>query len=355
MDFDSIRLEDHEWKRFTLKSIFDFKHGKRLTKDDMEPGNIPFIGAVESNNGITNWISNENRSLEKGVLGLNYNGSVGVAFYHPYAAVFSDDVIKLKLKERPDADPHVYLFIKTMIEHQRPRFQYGYKLNQTRLARESIMLPVNSDGNPDYDFMEQFMKERERSVVRKYLKYKGTFDDEQTLLDEYEFDNKDWKSFVLSEVFSKIQRGKRFKNEDHVTGEVPYVSSTAESNGVDDFVSIMNGVRIGEDCITIANSGSVGTCFYHPYSFVASDHVTCLYADGLDKYQYLFICVMMSRMGNRYAFNREISDSRIKNEKVMLPVDNEGNPDWDFMSRFMKNEERKMISHYIDYLNNSVR
>lgn len=77
-------------------------------------------------------------------------------------------------------------------------------------------------------------------------------------------------------IFDEIQRGKRLKTDDHVVGSMPYVSSSSIDNGVDNFIGNEDDVRIFEDCITLANSGSVGTAFYQPFKFVASDHVTKL-------------------------------------------------------------------------------
>ena len=50
---------------------------------------------------------------------------------------------------------------------------------------------------------------------------------------------------------------------------------------MDGFVGNEGSVRKFEDCITIANSGSVGSAFFHQYEFVASDHVTQLKRKGL--------------------------------------------------------------------------
>ena len=85
-----------------------------------------------------------------------------------------------------------------------------------------------------------------------------------------------WKAFNIGECFPVIQRGKRLKTEDHVVGQTPYVSSSSILNGVDNFVSNVDGVRRFEKCLTLANSGSVGETFYQPFEFVASDHVTKL-------------------------------------------------------------------------------
>ncbi|MBF1688634.1 MAG: restriction endonuclease subunit S [Selenomonas sp.] len=52
-----LRLSDRAWGVFFLSDIFTIQSGTRLTKSDMRSGKMPFIGATESNNGITNWTS----------------------------------------------------------------------------------------------------------------------------------------------------------------------------------------------------------------------------------------------------------------------------------------------------------
>lgn len=152
-----------------------------------------------------------------------------------------------------------------------------------------------------------------------------------------------WKPFNFTEVFTEIQRGKRLKKADHTEGTVPYVSSTALNNGVDGFVGNEGSVRKFEDCITIANSGSVGSAFFHQYEFVASDHVTQLKRKGLDKYAYLFMVPIINRLSEKYSFNREINDERIKREKILLPINDKGEIDFDFMSSFMQEVEADIL------------
>ncbi|BCB41452.1 type II restriction endonuclease subunit M [Vibrio alginolyticus] len=155
-----------------------------------------------------------------------------------------------------------------------------------------------------------------------------------------------WKEFFLTELFPKIQRGKRLKKADQIEGDMPYVSSTAMNNGVDNYVSNDNKVRIYEKCLTIANSGSVGASFYHDYKFVASDHVTHLKNPEFNKYIYLFTSGLTNRLSEKYNFNREINDPRISREKVVLPVNSDENPDYEYMEQYIKN---LMIAKYKKY------
>ena len=127
-----------KWKEFYVDDIFTISPGKRLTKADMDSGNIPFIGATDSNNGITNWIATPNSSFDRNVLGVNYNGSVVENFYHGYGCVFSDDVKRLHLKSYAD-NKFVLLFCKVAILQQKVKYTYGYKFNGQRMERQKIL------------------------------------------------------------------------------------------------------------------------------------------------------------------------------------------------------------------------
>lgn len=167
--------------------------------------------------------------------------------------------------------------------------------------------------------------------------------------------DREWKPFFLTELFPVIQRGKRLKSENHIPGEMPYVSSSALCNGVDNFISNTEKVRIFSNCISLANSGSVGSSFYEPFSFVASDHVTHLKNEKYNKYHYLFIASIMNRLSQKYNFNREINDNRISREKIMLPIDTEGNLDLDFMEQYIKERESQLIKKYKDFIGENIQ
>lgn len=160
-----------EWQDFYISKIFEIKAGKRLTKANMKSGDIPFIGATDNGNGITNYVSNINSSLDSNVLGVNYDGNgVAISFYHPYQCLFTDSVKRFHLLNHQD-NKYVLLFMKIMILKQKQKYMYGYKFCESRMARQKIMLPVNSEGEPDYKFMEDYMKYLEQKKLLEYLDY----------------------------------------------------------------------------------------------------------------------------------------------------------------------------------------
>lgn len=162
--------------------------------------------------------------------------------------------------------------------------------------------------------------------------------------------DREWKEFDLRQIFPNIQRGKRLKTADHISGSVPYVSSSAVNNGVDAFIGNDRKVRKFNGCLTLANSGSVGKSFYHGYEFIASDHVTALKSPALNKYSYLFIATIVQRLEKKYSFNREINDARINKEKILLPVDESGSPDYAFMEQYIREREQYLVQAYISFI-----
>ena len=164
-------LHEKEWKEFYISDIFVIRPGKRLTKSDMQSGNKPFIGASDSNNGVTSFVSNTNVSEDSNVLGVNYNGSVVESFYHPYTCIFSDDVKRFTIKGRP-GNGFIYLFLKSVILQQKSKYAYGYKFNEERMKRQMLLLPVDTDGQPDWQYMEQYAKMLTAKIKLQYLQSK---------------------------------------------------------------------------------------------------------------------------------------------------------------------------------------
>ncbi len=163
-------LIEKKWLAFDICKIFSIDAGIRLTKSNMKEGNCPFIGATDSNNGITEFVSNTNSSIDQNVLGVNYNGSVVENFYHPYKAIFSDDVKRLHLLNFND-NKYVLLFMKSAILKQQIKYQYGYKFNSERMRKQKIMLPVDENDCPDYAYMEAYMKAVEKRLLTRYRAY----------------------------------------------------------------------------------------------------------------------------------------------------------------------------------------
>ena len=341
-------FENVKWKDFYLSEFFCCEKGNQNNMASLTAGDIPLVSAKKCDNGYKDFIApNRKKTFRGNIITLNNDGDggAGIAYYQPYTMALDSHVTAL-IPLSP-LSRHVLLFVAMCITKQRNRFGHGYSLNNNRLRSFKLMLPLNEETTaPDWQFMEDYMKQKEQQILKPTIeKLCKRLIIKNILMGGGKSLCSNWKAFYFTEVFTEIQRGKRLKKADHTEGDIPYVSSTSLNNGIDGFIGNDDGgIRRFENCLTLANSGSVGSAFYHRYTFVASDHVTKLKRDGLDKYAYLFLIPIINRLSEKYSFNREINDERIKREKLLLPATDKGEIDFAFMSAFMKDVEHNILN-----------
>lgn len=347
------KLNEKEWKPIPMKRLFTkFVRGKVSSASD-EPkceNGVPYVGATDRNNGVIDYLKADKAKTQPGncvTFIRDGQGSVGSSVYRATPCIATVNTSSGYAKW---LNQDTGLFVSTSSNQVREKYSFGYKRKETRLLAERVMLPVDDDGNPDYSYMAQYTSDIRRGMLTRYRNYVAGQLSQLEYEDIPALDEKEWEHFLIPDIFSKIQRGKRLKNADHIPGEIPYVSSTANNNGVDDYIVASHGTRVFKDCISLANSGSVGTAFYEPFQFVASDHVTSLKIENGSKFVYLFLVSAIEKQGSNFNFNREINDLRIKKMQVMLPVDDDGKPDYAYMEQYAKNMMLKKYEQYLTFL-----
>lgn len=153
---NKLPLNTKEWKWFRYIDIFEIKKGKRLTKADMIVGKIPYIGAIDSNNGVSSYISNNEQLHSANTITVSYNGSIAEAYYQAKEFWATDDVNVLYPKFLMNA--YSALFLTTIINKEKYRFNYGRKWDKELMESSKIKLPINEQGNPDWQWMEDYIK-----------------------------------------------------------------------------------------------------------------------------------------------------------------------------------------------------
>lgn len=143
------------WKEFALGDLFIFFKGKRLRKEDMLEGDTNYLGAITENNGIRQKIDTP-AIFKSNCITVNYNGSVGEAFYQSAPFWATDDVNVLYAKGWK-LNKYIALFIVTIIKGERYRFSYGRKWTMDKMKKSLIKLPSKGD-KPDWAYMEQYIK-----------------------------------------------------------------------------------------------------------------------------------------------------------------------------------------------------
>lgn len=354
-----MKLTDREWKEFKIGDLFILDKNKRqvptgayVHKDNLKAGYTPRITVTSMNNGVDNyWVSvHKNYRCYQNFMSVSFLGN---CFYHKYTASLDMKVHCLKLKNF-ELNENIALFILSCLKNNTKNSSYGNQLSSKDLPAKSVLLPVNMQNKPDYQFMEDYVKEIMHRKRQEYIDYAKVKLEQNRTEQIIPLHSKKWKEFFVVDIFPSIQRGKRLIKDKQISGSVPYVSSTAMNNGVDNFIQYDSSkMRKYQNCLSVANSGSVGASFYEPFEYVASDHVTHLKNDNFDKNIYLFISAMTKRWSQKYNFNREINDLRISREKILLPVNNNDKPDYAYMEQYVNNILMQKYNDYLEYAEKS--
>lgn len=154
----SHTLGVENWVEFCVGDLFEVKKGKRLTSDDQTDGDTPYIGAIDSNNGVANYIG-QGAIHDGNTISLSYNGSVGEAFYQPKPFWATDDVNVLYFRKENGVafNKYIALFICAVLRQEKYRYSYGRKWVLESMKSTIIKLPEKS-GKPDWCYMENYMK-----------------------------------------------------------------------------------------------------------------------------------------------------------------------------------------------------
>lgn len=360
-----MKLSDRDWKEFFLEDIFSVGSGKRLTNADKIDGTRPFIGATDNMNGVTGFVDNENSSLDNNVLGVNYNGAPCIGFYHPYECIFTDDVKRLHLKNHED-NQYVLLFFKTIILQQKNKYCYGYKFNERRMLRQIIVVPVDDNDEPDYQFMEDYIKELMVAKRKQYQEYvekrlvELSIDDvKKNETEQYNLDleSREWKIFIIGDLFT-VKRPIARNKDQYENGNVPFVASGSGNNGVMKCCKPHKNEELDNSgCITV--SPVDGSVFYQPYDFLgrggAGSSILMLYADNINLYNGQFFAKMIANTcACKYTYGHMGNKDSIKCERIMLPVNDNGEPDYEFMEECGRKIMAKKYKQYLAFLEKTM-
>lgn len=345
-----LTLDSVEWQEFFIggiNGIFDVSGTKTTHPNDLKKdGIIPRVTCAATNNAIDDFYQNEPTEIG-GVLTID-SATDGYVSYQLNDFIATDHVEKI-MGKTGKINKYIGLFLKTAIDKSKlGKYSYGYKFSQKRIIRQKIKLPIDNNGNPNWQFMEDYIRQEMKEQSQKIVDY---YENKLLKLGFNLLDLEvEWKEFFFTDIFKEVKRGKRLTKANQKEGDIPYVSSTALNNGIDNFISNNKGVRRYKNNLSIANSGSVGSCFYHKYEYIASDHITTLTCKNADENIYKFMSTIIKRLESKYSFNREINDTRISREKLILPIDKDGNPHWEYMSKFIQNLEVKSIKNIVQYI-----
>lgn len=344
---DMKKSNDITWSQFQLIEVFEISATKSsIDRNKLNglSGRIPYITRTDNDNGIDDFIDGQPlfKTDEGNVITIGLDTQT--VFYQPALFYTGQNIQVLR---NPHLNKYVALYIIPLIKKQMAKFNWGGNgATLGRLKKLSLFLPSSDSVTPDYQYMEDFMKVVERKLLRRYKNYisyriKGDINNYDHTISQYS----QWADFPINDL-GKVYSGKDIYEKERTSGRLPYVTSTALQNGIGYFVG-NNNETLTENCLSVNRNGSVGYAFFHPYKALFGNDTRRLIPYNNNRYASFYLACAITHQKEKYGYGLKMGTDRLKKQHIVLPIEENNQPDYVYMANYMKSVESKLLYCYI--------
>ena len=367
------------FRDFKVGELFDGSTGDTdLKKEHLDGQGYPVVTAGVDNLGIAGYSSTNAKVLPANTLTVDMFGN---CYFRPfeYKMVTHARVFSLSLKDG-QLTPETGLYICTMFNWLRSKYNYSNMCSYNKIKAESIQLPVKpgtdevdyTEDDIDWRYMESYIQELEESYIQEldaYLKETG-LDDYTLTDDEREVLEREpvFKEFEVGELFD-VHPTKAYKlNNSGLlsrAGSTPVVVNSSQNNGIGGYSELepteAPGILTFSDTTTGQN-----TLFYQNQPFIGYSHVQGMYPKNF-KFNNLtalfMVATLRATLGKRkWDYSNKLNRAIVIETQIQLPVkqgtDNvdytEADIDWVYMDAYVRVMEKLVIADVVDYKNEMI-
>lgn len=342
-------IDTSSWKKYPITELFDLSlPSGDLQVKKVEDGDIPLITPSNYNNGLLQRISADSESTKYKAKLLTVD-MFGNAYYQEEDFFVTAHGHVNVLIPKFEINLYIGFFmasaIKAMFMH---KYSFSEMCTQKVLKKETISLPVNPAGEPDWNYMETYMKNTMKDA-EDILKNFTNFEEAQ----ETKIDVTSFKRFNLydDDLFI-IDSGTKL-DKIKMTSENPsinFVGRANANNGVTDYIDEIEGLEpYKAGYLTISLGGEyLGSCFVQSKPFYTSQNVNVLIPrHEMSDYSKRYIATMVFREGRLHykAFIDELNRHMKTDFSIPLPVKDDESIDWEYMDSYMKKIEEECLGN----------
>ena len=352
-----MNLNKSQWKEFRFGDLIsDIYKAKAINKDDLTVATdninaIRYITRTGENNGcelLADIRDIDTKIIEKGNA-ITIGDTTATCFYQEEDFITGDHMVVI----RADSwlNPYTALYIVAILTNEQYKYSYGRAYLMDRIKDTIIKLPVDDKDNPDWFFMEKYIKSlHHKPLTTKNKKGKAP-----------DLNLKTWHSFSVGRLFTMLNgKGITQKEIAENAGEFIAVQSGEDNNGVMGKIDLnyckkMKYTYSEKPCLTVARSGSAGFVSYQNSGCVVGDSAKILLLpDEVASIEhYLFLQTMLTANRFKYTFGRKVTEDKYLNDVIDLPIQHNADgstftdsdckysdegfvPDWEFMENYIK-------------------
>lgn len=331
-------IDVSKWGEFRIGDLFSVSRPSSRSSKNYDEGDMPFVASGNFNNGVTAYLQPKDETDYDEGNCITVSAVDGYAFYQKDKFLgrggAGSSIMMLRNANLTEMNGK---YICTLIRKACSDWEYSNMGNKDKLADTIIWLPVTSINEPDWSYMESYMKTviaDSRKSLENLKKANGT---------KHPINVSEWGEFRIADLFDmSLPKGDlQVKKVDD--GDVPLITPSNFNNGMLQ--------RISEHSpSTLYNKGSLtvdmfGNAYYQEEDFfvTAHGHVNVLLPKiVLNEYTGTFLASAIRAMFlDKYGFSEMCTLKVLKVESIKLPVTSAGVPDWQYMDNYMQEQFKK--------------
>lgn len=364
-----------QYKKFCLNELFTFETGDvDLQQKDINGKGCFFINSGLSNTGIKGKTDRKAKVFPPNTITVDFWGN---AFYrdfeyklatHNHVFSLSGDVIRNR---------EVGLYLVSQMAYFRKLFSFNEMATIKKLKKLSIELPIDSNGDFDWVYMESFIKDIEQRYIEE-LEQKAVILPNQYLaasgLDEYELSDEDeqvlvyqpmFKDFCIGDLFERLKapyvgEGRNRDNISKVRTDefsLPLINCKDGNNGIMYYGRYKDFTHY-QGVLSVIYNGppTEGQTYYQPEIGVLSDAylIRLKNKEAITELVGLYLVSAINKSihdlkNKKYSRgNKATWNNKVENDVIKLPVTSNGEPDWNYMESYIKAIEKLAIKSLVD-------
>lgn len=359
-----------KWGEFKIGDLFEklnlkfkkkiFDKEKDVSKIKTNEFDLPLVNAKDGDNGIMYFGRSSDFEFAEMTIDIVNDGAISTGNVYPQpqrtGVLYNAYLIKPKFNISTGL---LYFFSAAIKKSIKLKYGYENKASWNKVKMELIQLPIKNNNQIDFEFMKSFIAELEAERIAEleaYLTAAGLKDyeltpQEQKAIDNYQ--NIEFIDFKVTDIFTVKNTG-NILSRDIIenSGNTPYLCASRENNSVSSYISYNSEYLENGNCIFIGGKTFVVT--YQEYDFYSNDsHNLILYLNdenNRDKLTQLYLATCINKsLGHKYSWGDSISNKKIQNDRVALPVNND-QPDLSLMATLISAIQKLVIKDVVLFL-----
>lgn len=355
-----------EYKEFRVGDLFEFTSIRQIPRGFSpvlyDGGDYPYVTQKATDNGVTGFMDevDELELISKPmiIMGVD-NIANGVCYWldEPFYANKMIGISNTNLNRRSAQ------YIITALLSAYKGYSYTDKISKRIVEDTWVELPSTAFGTPDFDFMENYIKEIEQKHIKglesdlatrteNLLAVIGREDligdpDGLAAVVDKGFDDSgvEYAEFRVGDLFdvksTKKTIHKNMLTPQDMVGPHPYITRTTQNNGLsgyidydDDYLNDANTISLGLDTYTLS---------YQATPYFTGNKVKILHLKNkeLNSRIAMYLISAYNKMFQGYDWGTGINQQAIVNMRLNLPTTPLGTPDFDYMEQYIAHIELK--------------